>query len=234
LINIKTAQGSALSLHFRSLSKRNNDHNLKRILCYGDSNTWGFDPCTKTRFGYDNRWTGVLQESLSIDYFVIEEGLMGRTTNLDDPVEGCVNGASYLPNCLLKYKPIDLAIILLGTNDLKKKYARTTSEISNAVGTLVDIVKGSGCGRLETSPKVLLVAPPPISKLTEFAELFKDGEQKSMEFAQYFKQVAQDRACLFLDSSLIVRTCQIDGIHFEKADHIILGRTIAQIVMKAV
>ena len=96
------------------------------ILCYGDSNTWGYNPSTKERYDRYERWTGILQFTLGDEYHVIEEGLNGRTTVWDEPIEGeYKNGKTYLVSCLESHKPLDLVIIMLGTNDLKKRFSVT-------------------------------------------------------------------------------------------------------------
>ena len=89
---------------------------MKTILCYGDSNTWGLNPETLTRYAPDVRWPGILKQELGSDYAIIEEGLSGRTTVWDDPLEGYKNGKTYLSPCLNSHKPLDLVIIMLGTN----------------------------------------------------------------------------------------------------------------------
>ncbi len=104
---------------------------MKTVLCYGDSNTWGSDPETGERFAPDVRWPGVLRRSLGEGYWVIEEGLGGRTTVRDDPIEGAhKNGRAYLRACLESHKPIDLMTIMLGTNDLKARFAASASDIA--------------------------------------------------------------------------------------------------------
>ncbi len=91
---------------------------MKTIVCFGDSNTWGFAPISKARYDRDTRWPGVLRNALGGGYLVIEEGQNGRTTVWDDPIEANKNGATYLLPCLESHKPLDLLIIKLGTNDL--------------------------------------------------------------------------------------------------------------------
>ena len=113
---------------------------LKEVLCYGDSNTWGYNPITKERYEKDERWTGVLQNALGNDYHVIEEGLNGRTTVWDDPIEGFKNGKTYLIPCLETHKPLDLVIIMLGTNDLKKRFSLSAYDIAQGAGVLIDVV----------------------------------------------------------------------------------------------
>ena len=95
---------------------------MKTILCFGDSNTWGYNPENRQRFGPEERWSGILRNSLGEDYRAIEEGLNGRTTLWDDPIEGFKNGLDYLMPCLESHKPFDLITIMLGTNDLKCRF----------------------------------------------------------------------------------------------------------------
>ena len=108
---------------------------MKTILCYGDSNTWGYDPSSQQRFGPEERWTGVLQKELGMEYRIIEEGLNGRTTVWDDPIEGFKNGMSYLIPCIESHKPFDLITIMLGTNDLKIRFSVSAYDIAESVDT---------------------------------------------------------------------------------------------------
>ena len=206
---------------------------MKEVLCYGDSNTWGYNPATQERYTRDERWTGVLQKNLGDGYHVIEEGLNGRTTVWDDPIEGeHKNGKTYLVPCLETHQPLDLVIIMLGTNDLKKRFSASAYDVAQGAGVLVDIVNKSVCGRNGKPPKVLLLAPPPLGKLTELAEMFEGGLEKSRKFSQYFQQVAREHSCEFFDTSTVIRSSDIDGIHLEKQDHKALGEAVAEIVKK--
>ena len=155
---------------------------MKRILCYGDSNTWGYDPVTNDRFDAETRWPRVLGQTLGREYEVIEEGLGGRTTVWDDPIEGYKNGREYLIPCLESHRPLDLVIILLGTNDLKKRFSLSAYDIAQGAGVLVRVVQGSQSGWKGLEPRVLLMAPPPTVALTEYAEMFEDAEKKSQKF----------------------------------------------------
>jgi len=205
---------------------------VKEILCYGDSNTWGYDPVTKERFGRDERWTGVLRSTLGPDYHIIEEGLSGRTTVWDDPIEGYKSGKTYLIPCLETHKPLDLVIIMLGTNDLKKRFSLSAYDIAGGAGVLVDIVNKSAAGRMGKPQKVLLLAPPPLGKLTEFAEMFEGGEEISRKLSQHYRNIAQQYGREFFDTSTVIRSSDVDGVHLEKRDHEALGKAVAQIVKK--
>ena len=123
---------------------------MKSILCYGDSNTWGCIPLPgldpASRFPPATRWPGVLRRELGDGYWIVEAGLNGRTTVWDDPLEPHRNGRKLLLPTLLTHQPLDLVIIMLGTNDLKHRLNASAAEIAEGAGMLVDIVTGSGCG----------------------------------------------------------------------------------------
>lgn len=205
---------------------------MKVIVCYGDSNTWGYDPATQGRFGYHERWPGVLRDTLGEGYLVIEEGLNGRTTVWDDPIEGYKNGRDYLIPCLATHCPIDLVTIMLGTNDLKKRFSLSAQDVANGAGVLVDIVQKSASGRDGAAPKVLLMAPPPFKKLTGFAEMFEGAEAKSLRLAEHYRRVAEQFGCEFLDTGTVIESSAIDGFHFEVSEHAKLGRAVAEIARR--
>jgi lysophospholipase L1-like esterase len=205
---------------------------MKTVLCYGDSNTWGADPTQPGRFGPDIRWPAVMRTTLGADYWVIEEGLNGRTTVWDDPIEGNKNGKTQLPSILLSHHPFELIIIMLGTNDLKMRFSVPAYDIAGGAGVLVDIVNQSGCGPNGGAPQVLLMAPPPIAKLTEFAPMFEGGDAKSKLFAQEYARVAQLKGCHFFNAGSVIVASDADGIHFDASEHIKLGKAVAAEVRK--
>jgi lysophospholipase L1-like esterase len=201
---------------------------VRTILCYGDSNTWGYDPLSGERLAEDVRWPGVLREALGRGYRVIEEGLSGRTTVWDDPIEGAhKNGRTYLLPCLESHKPIDLVIIMLGTNDLKARFRLSAADIAHAVDTLADVVMKSKTGPNGTDPKVLLIAPPPVEALTDLAETLEGASRKSARFAQHYERHASLLGCGFLDAGTVIRSSDLDGIHLEAEEHRKLGDAVA-------
>ncbi len=200
---------------------------MKTILCYGDSNTWGYDPATRERFPRDVRWPGVLRRTLGDGYWVIEEGLNGRTTVWDDPIEGYKNGHTYLIPCLETHKPLDLVVIMLGTNDLKARFSVSAYDIAESVGVLVRDVQQSGVGPQGRAPQVLLIAPPPVARLSEFAEMFAGAEDKSRRLAPHFRRVAEAHGCALLDAAEVVVCSDLDGIHLEADQHAKLGQAVA-------
>ena len=206
---------------------------MKTILCYGDSLTWGYDPATGKRIGHDKRWPGVLRNDLGDSYFVIEEGLNGRTTAWDDPLQGSYkNGMAYLIPCLASHKPVDLVILFLGTNDLKTRFSLSAAEIAHSIRVLVDLILKSGTGPNENAPLLLLIAPPLITELSNFTDEFESGKSKSLILSKYYMQVAEECNIAFLDASKVVVPSDLDGIHLDVYEHVKLGHVIAGKVKK--
>ncbi|MBT4321072.1 SGNH/GDSL hydrolase family protein [Candidatus Bathyarchaeota archaeon] len=200
---------------------------MKTILCYGDSNTWGYDPATQSRYPRDVRWPGVLRKEMGEGYLVIEEGLNGRTTVWDDPIELDKNGAIYLRPCIQTHKPLDLVIIMLGTNDLKTRFSLPAYDIASGAGVLVDIVRKSDTGLEGRAPEVLLIAPPQSVELTNFAEMFEDAVEKSAGFAKHYRRVSNEKGCHYLNAGEFVESSPLDGIHLESDMQAALGRAVA-------
>lgn len=207
---------------------------MKSILCYGDSNTWGYDPATGLRFDRNTRWTGVLQNELGSDYHIIEEGLCGRTTIWQEPFREYRCGKTYLQPCLETHKPIDLVILMLGTNDLKSYFNLSPVDIAMGVVRLIEIIRISKCGADFKSPKILLVIPPPLVVAHDSSELslFEGSLEKSKNLGKYYRIVAKEHNCYLLDSSEIIASSDIDGVHLEAPDHEKLGRRLADIVKR--
>jgi lysophospholipase L1-like esterase len=201
------------------------------ILCYGDSNTWGHDPATGERLARDQRWPGILRRSLGLGYEVIEEGLPGRTTVFSDPLEPYKSGKDYLIPCLGSHSPVDLVIVLLGTNDVQTRYSVSAMEISLGLGVLVDMIQASAAGPGGTAPDALVVAPPPIQMVPEeWAESFIGAKEKSRRLAEYYQRITDEYQCEFFDSSTIIVSSDTDGIHWEATEHEKLGKALAPIV----
>lgn len=200
---------------------------MKTILCYGDSNTWGANPFEGTRYPMEKRWPGVLRTRLGNDYWVIEEGMPGRTTVWEDPLGEHRSGKEYLLPCLLSHQPIDLVIMMLGTNDLKVRFHATAEDIAYGAGTLVKIIQNSKSGPGGDSPFVLLIAPPPILDVESSAEMFATGVEKSKKFGQYYAKIANEYCCAFLDAGEVIQSHPNDGIHLDEGGHQKLGFVIA-------
>ncbi len=200
----------------------------RTVLCFGDSNTWGYDPATQERFPADVRWTGVLQRELGAGFRVVEEGLNGRTTVWEDPIEGHCNGKAYLIPCLDSHRPLDLVVLKLGVNDLKRRFSVSAFDIGRSIGLLLDAIGRSAAGPRGGRPETLLVCPPPVARLTEFAEMFEGAQEKSLRLANYYAEQARLHGARFLDAGKVIRCSDLDGIHYEAAEHARLGEALAE------
>jgi lysophospholipase L1-like esterase len=208
---------------------------VKSVLCYGDSNTWGTATVARPdgRYAPDERWPGVLRTKLGAAWLVIEEGLPGRTTVNDDPVEGDEkNGRTYLGPCLNSHKPLDVVVIMLGTNDLKARFNKSAWEIAAGVGRLVDLVRSTpNIGRGGRPPRILLICPPPTrDSLPGYADMFAGAPPKSREMAARYRRVAKVAGAQFLDAGTVVQSSTVDGFHLDPEAHLALGVAVASIL----
>lgn len=212
----------------------NTNKNAKVVLCYGDSNTWGQndDKNVAGRYDVESRWTGILQNQLGEDYYVIEEGLGGRTTDLEhyNPTKPSRNGFTYFVPCLTSHNPLDWVVIMLGTNDLKIQYSRSVDDIAKALKRYVDTVRSE-----QPQAKILLASPIYVdSSAPKFSEYYFDtydkvSEAKSRELAQSIERLAKDTDCMFLDASKTSKA-GLDGIHFDIASHRTLAESILELI----
>lgn len=207
----------------------------KRIMCFGDSLTWGWIPVLEgvptTRFAPDVRWTGVLANELGDSFEIIEEGLSARTTNLDDPTDPRLDGSAYLPPALASHLPLDLVIIMLGTNDTKAYFHRSTFEISAGMSKLIGQVLtcGGGVGTTYPAPEVLVMAPPPLTPMPHpyFQSLFGGAHEKTNEIGKMYENLADFMKVHFLNAGDHITTDGVDGIHFTEENNLVLGKAVA-------
>lgn len=215
---------------------------MKTILCFGDSNTWGYDPIATAaspyliRHPHDVRWTGVLARELGGEWRVIEEGQNGRTTVHDDPFTVCRNAADYLPACLESHKPIDIVAMMLGTNDLKDLFNVSAVEIALGAGVLAKMILQSDAGPKARPPRLLLICPPAIGGLSQAPEIaakFKNAEEKSKQLPARYEALASQLGCGFLNAQTIITASPLDGIHLEAGEHDKLGKAVAAAIRGA-
>jgi lysophospholipase L1-like esterase len=205
------------------------------VLAYGDSNTHGTVPMATLedtgRWGPAERWPGVLAAELGEGWQVVEEGLPGRTTVYPDPIEGVhKNGLALLPAALESHRPIDLVVLMLGTNDLKQRFAVPPVEIGESVSALLHLIRHSYMGPAGGQPRTLLVAPPPVEEAGCLAEIFAGGAAKGRRLAAVYEGIAARHGAAFLDAGQVMAVSPLDGVHFEAAAHAALGRAVAAAV----
>ncbi|MCC7409055.1 MAG: SGNH/GDSL hydrolase family protein [Phycisphaeraceae bacterium] len=201
---------------------------MKTILCFGDSNTFGANPADGSRYDRHTRWPGVMRDQLGLDYEVIEEGLGGRTTVIDDPMSPCRNGKDYLIPCLASHQPINLVIIMLGTNDLQARYGLAAFDIARGMEVLANAVRASGAGPGGKAPRTLLVSPPSVLPMVEGFEPMAGAHIKSTKLAMCYQFVARQTGSLFFDAGLVMVSSPVDGVHFDAPEHGKLGMAMAE------
>ena len=204
----------------------------RTIVCFGDSNTHGADPSGGGRMPREVRWPRVMARALGDGYEVIEEGLNGRTTVFDSPLAPGRNGLTYLVPCLLSHAPVDLVVIMLGTNDTKRIYGLTASEISGGASVLVDAARSSLSGPDDTPPRVLLVAPAPLGEITAESEQwgFGDSRAESERLAGMYRIVADSAGVGFFDAGSVASVHPDDGVHLDAVACQELGTALAEVV----
>ncbi len=197
---------------------------MYKILCYGNSNTWGCIPGTDERYAKNQRWPGVMERELGDDYRIIEEGLNGRTTIWEDPIEGHKSEKNYLTPCLETHKPLNLVIIMLGTNNLKGRFSLPACNIAEEAGTLVKMVFKSETGKGKK--------PPPVGDLKEFVRWYEGAREKSKSLSTEFRRMAEELDCHLLNAGEYVSSSDTDGVHLEAEEHGKLGQVVARRVEK--
>lgn len=201
----------------------------KRIVCFGDSNTWGYNGTDGSRYEEDVRWTGKLQRILGEEYTVVEEGQNGRTTVWDDPVENRLAGLTYLWPCMESHYPFDLLIIMLGTNDTKVYFGVQAQSIADSAGRLVELAQKSCFGRDGAAPKILLVSPIRMTDRGVFAHAFgKQAAEKTTHFSALFRATARKLGCEFLDAADFAQPGEADGVHLDEKGHEALAQAMAE------
>lgn len=204
---------------------------MRTIVCFGDSNTWGCPPFANIaqmpdRIPPEMRWPNVLGRNLGEPAWIVEEGLSGRTTVFDDPIEGIhKNGARTLIPILESHAPMDLLILMLGTNDFKEQFNISAYNSARGMLTLIQMVKGH-YALSDESPEILVVTPPSLLEAAEPA-MWSDGWRRCADHAYYLEQVANRTGCFHFDANRVVRA-GIDGVHLEPDMHDALGRALAK------
>jgi lysophospholipase L1-like esterase len=208
---------------------------MKNILAFGDSLTWGFIAGTWERHPFDVRWPNVLAAGLGGKARVIEEGHNGRTTVFDDPTTGDDrNGARILPVLLSTHQPLDLVIIMLGTNDIKFANRCRAFDASMGMGRLVQIVQTFPYQAWAPKPQVLVVAPPALVPTDDewFNDLWGHAIEESKLFAKHFARVAEEMGVHFFDAGSVAKADKTDGGHLDATNTKAIGTALVPVVRK--
>lgn len=207
----------------------------KNILCFGDSNTHGYNSKTGGRFDVNERWTKLLQKNLGDDYYIIEEGLSGRTTSFEDPVFEGLCGLNVIYPCMMSHEPLDLVIIMLGTNDTKDRFNANSFIIGKGLERLAQKTIDTHAA-WRGAPNVLLIAPPPIhpdyAKTAVAGEMGDKCVERSRGLAKEFKEVADRLHCHFLDAGSIpgIEMYPYDWMHLSLESHKLLADELTKVM----
>lgn len=206
---------------------------MKKILCYGDSNTFGYKPDRTGRFDESIRWPALLAKSLGADFNIIENGVCGRTTALDDPFVSGRNGLAEINDVMKKYAPVDLVILMLGTNDLKTFYEMTAASITENCGRVIDRILNPAYGRNEV-PKVLLISPILLGEniLAVKADYNQASVDASQSLAAEYEALAKEKSCYFLRAEDFAKPSPLDCEHMNESNHKKLALAIEDTVKK--
>ena len=203
----------------------------KRVLCFGDSLTWGYNPDTQERYDENTRWTGILQNMLGEEAVIIEEGQNGRTIATDDPAEGEKNGIKYIEPCMESQKPFDVIVIMLGSNDLKRKFNYAAMDIAGEMDIMLKKVKAYIHFSMNDSAKILLVSPPLIGEHIRDSWLgdsfgYERSREVSTELGSWYERLAATYGCSFIDASKYITASDTDSCHLTVEGNAILAKVI--------
>lgn len=211
----------------------------KHIVCFGDSNTHGYcaEPwdCADggNRFNENERWTCLLQKQLGEEYLVLEEGLSGRTTVFRDPLHEAMCGLDTICPCLMSQEPVDLLVVMLGTNDTKERFGANAPAIALGLERLLQKARSVPAWR-DGKAQILVIAPPHIGDGMELAPgcaaMGRGCPEKSRQLAAYYEPVCRRNGCTFLDAEGIAEFNCTDCMHLTGKGHRQLAETLAALI----
>lgn len=205
---------------------------MKTVLCYGDSLTWGYDPETRSRHPLEDRWPSALSNSLGKGVQVIADGLNGRTTAFDDHTADCDrNGARTLPTALHMHAPLDLVVIMLGSNDMKPFIHGSAHAATKGMRRLLDLIRMHVWPIEQEAPQILVVAPPLLVQTADpdFAAMFEGGVAQSGMLASFYADLADEQGAGFFDAGSVAECSAIDGVHLNAENTRAIGRGLAPV-----
>lgn len=203
---------------------------MVNVLCYGDSNTYGYTPDWKSRYPRNVRWPGALQALLGEAFYVVEDGLIGRTTAFPDSNRYGRSAMDFLPVAIESHSPLDYVVLMLGTNDCKAEKTRSAEEAAAGLDRLVRLATGM----LPMYTKLVVVTPPPIH--APVLERDPDFDAQSIAvsegLAEQQRMIASAYGCLYLDAGTVTRTSNEDGEHLDEQGHAALAKAVAELILQ--
>ena len=215
---------------------------MKQILCFGDSNTWGYDGESRKRLPWGKRWTSLLQEKFdsekpsaltkkAVTARIIEEGLCGRTTIFEDPLREGRRGTALLPTLLETHEGIDAVILMLGTNDCKTVFGASAEVIGMGITRLLEQIQ-----RYAPKARVLLISPIYLGEKVwqkGFDQEFSpDSVKVSKELEKVYQRIAREKQVEFLPAAAYVSCCVADQEHMNAQGHQIFASVVYEKLSK--
>lgn len=207
---------------------------MQHVLVYADSLSWGIIPTTRKRLAFAQRWPGVLEIALCSagrKVRVVEDCLNGRRTVWDDPFKPGRNGLVGLAQRIEIHSPLELVVLMLGTNDFQSMHQHNAWHSSQGIAALVSAIRTAPIEPGMPVPEVLVVAPPPIRTPDgPIAPKFEDGESKCVGLAPAYQKVCKELGCHFFDAGTVTASSNLDGVHLDAEQHLVLGRALSPVV----
>jgi len=207
---------------------------MKHILVYSDSISWGIIPMSRNRFHFHQRWPGILENNLNKlgkDIRVIEDCLNGRRTMYEDPIRPGRNGLEGLSQRIEINSPLELVILMLGTNDFQNNHEHTAQDAAKGMKALINEIRQTSLEPGMLMPEILVIAPPPISEPKgDIAIKFKDGNKKCIGLSEAYEELCIEQKCSFFDAGKITTSSKVDGVHFDLDQHLVFGNAISEYV----
>lgn len=209
---------------------------MQQVLVYSDSLLWGIIPTTRNRLPFDQRWPGVMEISLNAQgshVRVIEDCLNGRRTVWDDPYKPGRNGLVGLAQRIEIHSPLDLVVLMLGTNDFQSMHQHNAWQSSQGILALVSAIRAAPIEPTMRVPRILVVAPPAIqTPKGPIAPKFEGGEHKCIGLADAYRKVCEELDCDFFDAGSVVTSSKVDGVHLDLEQHLALGQAMSEVLMR--
>lgn len=203
---------------------------MKQILVYADSLSWGIIPGTRRRLAFHSRWPGALELELNakaLPVRVIEDCLNGRRTVWDDPFKAGRNGLAGIGQRIEVNSPLELVILMLGTNDFQSTHSNNAWHSSQGIAQLIRAIREAPIEPEMPVPKILVVAPPPIDEPKgSIAPKFQGGADRCRGAADAYRAVAMELGCSFFDSATVISASTYDGVHLDEPQHKQLGAAL--------
>ncbi len=207
---------------------------MKQILVYSDSLTWGIIPNTRKRLPFQKRWTGILERELTLKqqkFRIIENCLNGRRTVWSDPFKKGRDGSQGLAQVIEMHSPLELVILMLGTNDFQCMHENNAWLSAQGTAKLIEIIRQAPIEPEMSVPKILVIAPPQIIKPKgAIANKFNGSEKRCVGLANELEKIAKEYSVYYFDAGSVTKASIVDGIHLDEKQHQILGEAIGNTV----